>query len=120
MKRIPARSFQGFDRMAERPPICTKRISLYKQFPKEEIYSLTSQFRRAAVSTPANIAEGFKKKTRSDKARFMNIFARLFGGMPVLSYPRGGSWVRQQCVADVTTRGGQQVARKLQSSDHCK
>jgi four helix bundle protein len=44
-----------------------------RQFPKEEIYSLTAQFRRAAVSTPANIAEGFKKRTKSDKARFMNI-----------------------------------------------
>ena len=42
-------------------------------FPRKEIYGLTSQFRRAAVSIPANIAEGFKKRGRSDKARFMNI-----------------------------------------------
>ena len=42
-------------------------------FPKAEIYGLTQQFRRAAVSIPANIAEGFKKRTRADKARFMNI-----------------------------------------------
>jgi four helix bundle protein len=42
-------------------------------FPKMEIYGLTSQFRRAAVSIPANIAEGFKKKGRADKARFLNI-----------------------------------------------
>jgi four helix bundle protein len=42
-------------------------------FPKTELYGLTSQFRRAAVSIPANIAEGFKKKGRTDKARFMNI-----------------------------------------------
>lgn len=43
------------------------------EFPKSELYGLTSQFRRAAVSIPANIAEGFKKKSRPDKARFMNI-----------------------------------------------
>ena len=51
-------------------------LSVYRytrKFPKEEIYGLTSQFRRAAVSIPANIAEGFKKRSRSDKARFMNI-----------------------------------------------
>jgi four helix bundle protein len=34
---------------------------------------LTSQVRRSAVSVPANIAEGFKKKTRPDKVRFLNI-----------------------------------------------
>jgi four helix bundle protein len=42
-------------------------------FPKAEIYGLTSQFRRAAVSIPANIAEGFRKSGRPDKVRFMNI-----------------------------------------------
>ncbi len=42
-------------------------------FPKTELYGLTSQIRRAAVSIAANIAEGFKKKTRPDKMRFMNI-----------------------------------------------
>ena len=42
-------------------------------FPKSETYGLTSQFRRAAVSVPANIAEGFRKSGRQDKVRFMNI-----------------------------------------------
>src|SRR5215210_2774882 len=42
-------------------------------FPQKEIYGLTSQFRRAAISIPANIAEGFKKKGKTDKASFMNI-----------------------------------------------
>lgn len=44
-----------------------------KTFPKEELYELTSQFRRAAVSIPANIAEGFRKNGKPDKARFLNI-----------------------------------------------
>ena len=44
-----------------------------KSFPKEEMYALTSQMRRAAISIPANIAEGFKRKTKPDKARYMNI-----------------------------------------------
>ena len=42
-------------------------------FPKSETYGLSSQFRRAAISIAANIAEGFKKKGVADKARFMNI-----------------------------------------------
>jgi four helix bundle protein len=42
-------------------------------FPKTEIFGLSSQFRRAAVSVPANIAEGFKKRGIKDKARFLNI-----------------------------------------------
>jgi four helix bundle protein len=42
-------------------------------FPREEIYGLTSQFRRAAVSIAANIAEGFKKRSKIDKARMLNI-----------------------------------------------
>jgi len=47
--------------------------TLSDHFPKTEIYGLTSQLRRAAVSIPANIAEGFKKKTKPDKAKYMNI-----------------------------------------------
>ena len=43
------------------------------KFPREEVYALTSQFRRAAVSIAANIAEGFKKKSNRDKIRFYNI-----------------------------------------------
>jgi four helix bundle protein len=42
-------------------------------FPKQELYSLTVQMRRAAVSIPANIAEGFRRRGKMDKVRFMNI-----------------------------------------------
>ena len=51
-------------------------LSVYRyseSFPKVEQFGLVSQFRRAAVSIPANIAEGFRKKTKPDKAKFFNI-----------------------------------------------
>ncbi|NOQ24942.1 MAG: four helix bundle protein [Bacteroidales bacterium] len=44
-----------------------------KEFPKDELYGLTSQYRRAAVSIPANIAEGYTRKGEKDKLRFYNI-----------------------------------------------
>jgi len=42
-------------------------------FPRHEAYGLTSQLRRASVSIPANIAEGFKRRGKLDKGRFLNI-----------------------------------------------
>lgn len=42
-------------------------------FPKSEVYGLTSQFRRAAVSIAANIAEGYRKKSTKEKLNFLNI-----------------------------------------------
>ena len=44
-----------------------------RAFPSDERYGLTSQMRRAAVSVPANIAEGFKRLGQADKIRFYNI-----------------------------------------------
>jgi len=42
-------------------------------FPKQETYGLSLQMRRAAVSVPANIAEGFRRHSRPEKARFLNM-----------------------------------------------
>ncbi len=44
-----------------------------ESFSKHELYGLTSQLRRAAVSISANVAEGFRRKNLPDKARFLNI-----------------------------------------------
>jgi len=44
-----------------------------KRFPDFEKHGLSSQFQRAAVSIVANIAEGYKKLSKADKLRFMNI-----------------------------------------------
>jgi four helix bundle protein len=44
-----------------------------KNFPKEELYSLTNQLRRSAASVPANIAEGCGKKSNLELAHYLNI-----------------------------------------------
>ena len=51
-------------------------LSVYnitKSFPKEDLFGLTSQFRRAAVSIEANIAEGYRRMGAKDKLHFFNI-----------------------------------------------
>ena len=51
--------------------LLTYRVT--RHFPEDEKFGLTSQFRRAAVSIEANIAEGYKKLSKADKLRFFNI-----------------------------------------------
>ena len=71
--RKPAKTFQDLIVWQKSYKFVLNIYKLTNEFPKSEIYGLSSQFRRAAVSISANIAEGFKRKGRADKARFMNI-----------------------------------------------
>ena len=73
MKRQPAKRFQDLIVWQKAHQFVLTVYRYTADFPRTEIYGLTSQFRRAAISIPANIAEGFKKRTKPDKARFLNI-----------------------------------------------
>ncbi|MDO8492135.1 MAG: four helix bundle protein [bacterium] len=44
-----------------------------KQFPKEEVYNLTSQMRRSAISVPSNIAEGYCRRNKKEYIQFLGI-----------------------------------------------
>ncbi len=53
--------------------LCLKIYQVTKNFPRDEIYALVSQLRRAAYSIIANIAEGNERKTVKDRLNFFNI-----------------------------------------------
>jgi four helix bundle protein len=71
--REPAITFEDLVVWQKSHALVLNIYQLTKEFPKFEIYGLTSQIRRSAVSIPANIAEGFKKRGKADKVRFFNI-----------------------------------------------
>ena len=74
------RAFQLADELA---------LSIYRitrQFPKEELFGLTSQMRRAAVSVPSNIVEGCARESQSEYMRFLEI---SFGSLRELHYQFG-------------------------------
>jgi four helix bundle protein len=73
MDRQPAQKFQDLVVWQKSHQLTLRVYGLTAAFPKHELYGLTSQMRRTAVSVPANIAEGFKKRGCPDKARVMNI-----------------------------------------------
>ena len=72
MERSPAKTFQDLIVWQKAHEFVLGVYRLSESFPKSELYGLTSQLRRAAVSVAANIAEGFKKSGEADKARFFN------------------------------------------------
>jgi len=64
-------------------------LEIYKltaTFPKEEVYGLTSQMRRAAVSVPSNVVEGCARETDKEYLRFLDI---AFGSLKELHYQFG-------------------------------
>lgn len=71
--RRPAQTFQELIVWQKSHRLVLNVYRVTSQFPKHELYGLASQMRRAAVSIPANIAEGFKRRGRPDKARVLNI-----------------------------------------------
>ncbi len=57
-----------------------------RSFPKEEIYGITSQLRRAALSVPTNIVEGYSRKGDKELSRFVNISLGSLGEVKYLIY----------------------------------
>ena len=67
-------------------------IEIYKitrKFPKDELYGITSQLRRASLSVPTNIAEGYARKGDKELARYINI---SIGSLAEVEYLLDFSW----------------------------
>jgi len=71
--RAPAKTFEDLVVWQKAHQFVLAVYRLSRMFPRSEIYGLSSQFRRAAVSIAANMAEGFRKRGNADKVRFLNI-----------------------------------------------
>ena len=90
--------------------------TLTQQFPKSELYVLTSQMRRAAVSIPANIAEGYRRGTRKEYRLFLSY---SFGsGAELETYLDLSRDLRfiAQAVHDVAVRKLDQIMKMLNSA----
>ena len=72
-RTAPARTFEDLVVWQKAHAFVLAAYRFMDSFPAKETYALGAQFRRAAVSIPANIAEGFRKCGVPDKRRFMNI-----------------------------------------------
>ncbi len=69
----PAKSFEDVEVWKKSHNFVLNVYQFTEAFPKTELFGMVSQLRRAAVSIPANIAEGFKRIGKADKLRFYNI-----------------------------------------------
>jgi four helix bundle protein len=68
----PAKTFEDLIVWQKAHQFVFSVYSYAQTFPKGEVYALVSQFRRAAISVAANIAEGFKNRGKKDKRKFLN------------------------------------------------
>jgi len=67
------RSYQDLEVWQKAMRLVGQVYRLTRKFPKEELYALTSQVRRAGVSVPANIAEGWARGSRKEYVQFLRV-----------------------------------------------
>jgi four helix bundle protein len=66
-------SYKNLDAWKQSMDLVKEIYILTKEFPKEELYALTSQLKRAAVSIPCNNAEGIARNYKKDTVQFLHI-----------------------------------------------
>ena len=85
---MKSKTFQDVEVWRKAQDWVLKIYAFSGRFPFDERFGLTSQLRRAAVSVPANFAEGFKKLGLADKVRFYNIAQASLEECPLLANSR--------------------------------
>ena len=72
-ERVKIQFFTDLNGWKEAHKLVIIIYKITKEFPREEVYGLTNQMRRAAVSITSNIAEGFSRQSYAEKAQFYSI-----------------------------------------------
>jgi four helix bundle protein len=80
----PARGFRQLGVWQKAYEMTVEVYRLAKKFPKSETYGLTSQIQRAAVSVPANIAEGYDRNHKKEYLQFLFIARGSLGELETL------------------------------------
>jgi four helix bundle protein len=70
---VPAKSFEDLIVWQKAHQFILAIYALTESFPRSELFGLTSQMRRAGISIPSNIAEGFKKRSTKEKVHLLNV-----------------------------------------------
>ncbi len=73
MKNKQLKSFKDLSVWQKASGLATLIYKITEDFPRSELYGITNQMRRAAVSISSNIAEGFKRNHKGEKSQFYNI-----------------------------------------------
>jgi four helix bundle protein len=96
------KDFEDLDVWQRGRDLVIKIYELTNNFPKEEIYGITSQIKRAALSVPANIAEGFGRFHFLDKAKFyLNARGSLYELKSFLLISRDLRFVEDRSFQDI-------------------
>lgn len=95
----------GFEKLVvwQQAVVLVKKVYLCtNNFPKNELYGLTSQLKRSVTSIPANIAEGTTRKSLKDQARFTEIaFGSLIETLNHLIIARELSYLKEQTLDEL-------------------
>lgn len=82
--------------------IVKKIYTLTKQFPPEEKFGIVSQITRAAVSIPANIAEGSSRNSDKDYARFLQLsLGSAFEVQTYLTIAKEMNWAKLENISEL-------------------
>ena len=73
MDQLPLQSYRGLRVWKEAMTLGERCYRLTREFPKDELFGMTSQIRRSAASVPANIAEGYGRGTRGEYIQFLRV-----------------------------------------------
>ena len=87
--------------------------NIIRKFPREEVFGITSQLRRAALSVPLNITEGFARQSRGSYRQFISIsYASLKESPYLLGFSLRESYIEHETYENIVALGNE-IARML-------